>query len=435
MNTAVGPNVDAAFQDHSPHSATGLAPQPRHIEPVLYRGVPMSQDPVGATLRVLDFMRSCFWSLQEPYQTRESRKMQHENYRLAIRETRECVTLWRRPNIPIASVFFLALYEMSVNLESNDKTWQIHLDGLLTILQSRPRITNTRAEYEVSSSLIAAVEIFNCSANIWHSLAGFSISDSGKGWLAINLVVLQLRKLVTEFDVLFGRTSSPRKIDMQKLRKSFREVNQNLALLPSIINPRLTELKTIYGPGQGPDMSPEGTPKHPPFLDDCCQEPYSDAICTLIWNEYRTALIITSSVLLRTGAYLHSGSNYKQTKEYRDLSQTIHHAVDSICGSLPAHSPKTTLDQPVAILHGLLFLWPLHCASGAPGIAESQREWIRGILLSIGMQTHIPKALALAIDDGGPILSDILAGMILINAGLLDDREGVTRLPLLAVLR
>jgi hypothetical protein len=128
----------------------------------------------------------------------------------------------------------------------------------------------------------------------------------------------------------------------------------------------------------------------------------------VIGNEYRTLLIITSSLLLRSGGFLHpdtTSTDYRNTREYMDLSHSIKIAVDSICSSLYSYFGNYSKISPdarstaevgtIEVVCTLIAMWPLYCASKARGISVHQQEWIRNVLWNIGTRARIPKAMSL----------------------------------------
>lgn len=120
-----------------------------------------------------------------------------------------------------------------------------------------------------------------------------------------------------------------------------------------------------------------------------------------------TLLIITSSLLLKTGEYLCSstvGISYEKTKEHRDLSRLIQVAVDGICASTDVYLRNKSEGPPglhgtfevtsTEMLHALLAMWPLYCAYQARGISAHQQEWIRNVLWDVGAREYIPKLMS-----------------------------------------
>lgn len=116
-------------------------------------------------------------------------------------------------------------------------------------------------------------------------------------------------------------------------------------------------------------------------------------------------VIVTAILLLRSGEFLQSREDYKDAREYRDLSDTIQEAVDGICASVAYHLWGGTVD-PVSPSHiigvesnktarALLLLWPLYCASKSPGIKSTRQRWLKNALWYIGEGSKIPKAMAL----------------------------------------
>lgn len=99
---------------------------------------------------------------------------------------------------------------------------------------------------------------------------------------------------------------------------------------------------------------------------------YTDIWIASVWNNYRTARILTHA--LRTRCLLSLGL------DCRGSVQVVTRMVDEICASLPFHMRAGPLG-------GYFLLWPLMVAgiAGSAGIAgEERKKWINGRLEVIG---------------------------------------------------
>lgn len=118
---------------------------------------------------------------------------------------------------------------MIVNLNSADKTWQTHLSGLLTILQRIPDNT-TRC------TLTKAIKISDFVTNIHEALGSSTADDLQKACLLLDIVKLQLRKLVAEMDTITSNSPPTlRKLDMRKLQGSIKRIRKHLDLFPVVV--------------------------------------------------------------------------------------------------------------------------------------------------------------------------------------------------------
>jgi hypothetical protein len=119
---------------------------------------------------------------------------------------------------------------MMVNVDRNDKTWQIHLNGLLAMLHQSYEPT----EGNKAPPLLKACQIID-SPNIGEAVSALQVCDAEKVGILLDIAKLRLRSLNAEFVKLFASTSPPRKLDVQKLRPSIKELHDNLLLIPSML--------------------------------------------------------------------------------------------------------------------------------------------------------------------------------------------------------
>lgn len=122
------------------------------------------------------------------------------------------------------------------------------------------------------------------------------------------------------------------------------------------------------------------------------------------WNIFRTMTIICGLFLLRSGQFLDPDSGQIPSKKLKVLSQSVTEAIDGICASVPFFLSNGNLKsfqsfpfrdyRSVKTLHFLLLVWPLYVALQVPFVPESKLEWMRNMLLDLGIQGCIPKASA-----------------------------------------
>ena len=130
--------------------------------------------------------------------------------------------------------------------------------------------------------------------------------------------------------------------------------------------------------------------------------PPSQALLLTRWNDYHCLQLITADLLLSTGKFIHSGNNYEDTRECSIISSLIQEAGESICSAIPVileTMPIQETDQPndgmEVPIGGFLAFWPLCCALKSPKISQSQQDWIRRTLWSVGLKAFFPHASAL----------------------------------------
>lgn len=132
---------------------------------------------------------------------------------------------------------------MIVNLDPADQTWQIHLSGLLSILQQIPDNT-------VKLSLIKAVRISDSVTNVHKALESSTVDGLQRACLLLDIAKLQLRKLAPEIDAITRSSPPPlRKLDMQKLQVSIKRIHKHLDLFPIIIGDRFGSAMVLVGHG------------------------------------------------------------------------------------------------------------------------------------------------------------------------------------------
>jgi hypothetical protein len=135
---------------------------------------------------------------------------------------------------------------MVVNVDTLDKTWQIHLNGLLVILRQCRDLT---IEFK-PIPLLMAVQIMG-SQNVAETISTLPLSSVGKAGILLDFTKLRLRRLNTELNKLCEENTHPRKLDIQKIRRLAKELHDNLLLIPSMLP---EEQHTI--------MQPAGTGKN-----------------------------------------------------------------------------------------------------------------------------------------------------------------------------
>jgi hypothetical protein len=121
---------------------------------------------------------------------------------------------------------------MIVNIEAEDRTWQIHLDGLLGILEKPPFAQDTLLT-DVSDPLRVAIQISKFAGNAFGSFATHNMNSLDKGFFILDVAMLCLRPLASAIEDLL-QEATPRKIDIQKLRAFLRQIQKNLKLFPHV---------------------------------------------------------------------------------------------------------------------------------------------------------------------------------------------------------
>jgi hypothetical protein len=119
------------------------------------------------------------------------------------------------------------------------------------------------------------------------------------------------------------------------------------------------------------------------------------------WNDYNCLRLLIADLLVSAGEFIHPGDNYKETRECEILSSTISEAGQNIYSTIPAiletipiQEKHVGQDMKIPI-GGFLVLWHLCCILKSPKISQSQQNYIRETLWSIGSGACIPHASAL----------------------------------------
>lgn len=116
-------------------------------------------------------------------------------------------------------------------------------------------------------------------------------------------------------------------------------------------------------------------------------------------------LIVAIKMLLQVEQLLKSRDTMKASRQRRgllDKTLIAIESIDTLALSLIADvggqsvSPKEDQKPMAIVLSPLMTLvWPLYCASTAPGITATLRKHIKQLLQRIGEEARIPKALSL----------------------------------------
>lgn len=250
--------------------------------------------------------------------------------------------------------------EMTVNLDTEDKTWLVHLDGLLTMLRRCEPGSNEARRL----NLVEALHVLDNHATI----SSRSISPDGLARAVLLLEVLKLRlgKLASEASGMFRSGSRPRKLDVQKLKTGLKRVQRDSAVLPAMLDAH-------------------DFPHH-----DCKR------------NEHRALAIVAATLLLRCGEHLHLNGAYAGIAEYVSLNSSIERAAIEICNSLAFNlavisdgsNPQNGARGTFAAFQAM---WPLYSVYTSRTISPQLMERARSGLQRIGTDFKIPKALSLVI--------------------------------------
>ncbi|KZF25885.1 hypothetical protein L228DRAFT_279153 [Xylona heveae TC161] len=355
--------------------------------------VQISGDQALSTVNVI---QECLQWLGRREQSTGQRRALLAKYGAATRDLR--VTMSSSPYSPTLGIaaFLFTLYEMIVNIDSEDHTWQIHLGGLLNILSQLP---SYQGDDQVQSVQLA-IEIANSEGDPFQALASHDMGDIAKAFVILDIAMLRLRQVAEDLENLCQEVKTPRKLDVQKLRASIKHIQRNLNLFPKICQSLNFDIAEMH-------------------IDDIL----GNHLLLARVNDYHCLQIITSDLLVETGRYVYSNGSFEKSKEYSILYGIIHQATRSIRAAVPGVLHRTAAqtqdydNRPMKpLISGLLVVWPLCCCYKASELSLSQQDWIRDTLWSIGSDGFIPKASALAQSQGANAKwTDVLAGLLLVR--------------------
>jgi hypothetical protein len=249
-----------------------------------------------------------------------------------------------------------------------DRSWQVHCDGLLALISQR---THEQGVQSFATSNVCSDDV--CMLP--------SLADFDKAWRLLDTAKFQLKEIAPEMDSLLSGTRAPRKLDARKLHIAVKKIFKNLWLVSAVLSP---------------DSSPSRPHLRPSLPPTAAKQ-----------IEYRSLLIIMTDFLLKTGPVLHSsGQNYRQTKEFTRFFTVLQDSVDDICASVPAYfrpagtCPRELISPTLApdsahTMEATKWIWPLYCASKAACSPPALRQWIQEVLWTIGEQSSLPRAMAL----------------------------------------
>ncbi|KAI0174448.1 hypothetical protein BJ166DRAFT_512164 [Pestalotiopsis sp. NC0098] len=350
-------------------------------------------------------------TLQRQIQTRQERQVLFARYGQATRQLRKALECHFLPETMFLPVLLFSLYEMIVNIHSDDKTWHIHLDGLLHLIARSSVIRET-------AHLHTALKFMESDNHMSNNISAIAVEkDPSAAYLLLDVTKLRLRQIVPNIHELFEKSSKrPRKIDVQKFKVQIKKIFTDLELFPVMIS---------------------GYESH---------SEVHDTVAVRL-NEYRTLQIMTASFLFWSADFLHTTNDFHSTREFTNLYTVIQDAAKDIRSRTEPYINQLSSDMykqgqaPLQLFPSAsMLLFPLYCASRAPCLAEGERQWFTDSLGLLGSRAFIPKASALANEDTANDVpfrscgwglsyqswSDVLAGLLLLNPALLNSPCRIT---------
>lgn len=264
---------------------------------------------------------------------------------------------------------------MVVSTKLHDKTWRIHLNALLVLLHQNSSEQNS--ERRKRSPLQNAFQLLS-PQNVCNAISTLQLSNFDQASLLLDVAKLALRGLNNEFNKVFSNIRTPRNLDVQKLRRSIKEVYDNLALIPFTLG------REQYTARQ------EDTPA---------------SIQRLV---HKTLTLITSTLLYQTTTFLqhNSTSRTPKTPPLVEINGANQRQVESICSttyslistvrnsSRHVHKSCPSRPEPWRSIDPRVLgtIWPIYAASQL-SISVTSRNCAKELLWDIGALGNIPVAL------------------------------------------
>jgi hypothetical protein len=259
--------------------------------------------------------------------------------------------------------------QMTVASDWDDTTWQTHLDGYLGILSSSRQRTTGKAR---DSILTQALECAGDDATAQHYHSYGTMANIDKATLLLDVSKLRLRSLAQKLCMLLQRATPPRKLDVQKIQSSVKQIHADLLLITS-----------VKSPGK------------------------SNLACTTV-IEVAAVRVIAAGILVQCGQFLRATGLFNATRMYTKLTSSICVAADQICTTVAAmrlavvcpdtiDSNRGSTRPPLAatVVDALSVIWPLFVVGTTAHTDDTHRTWARNILLTLGDNARIPKAFHL----------------------------------------
>lgn len=251
---------------------------------------------------------------------------------------------------------------MVINDSPADRTWQTHVNGLLSLLA---HIRPTSGWYCFCNAMRNVR-----GDNNFQDVVALLTDPFEKISSVLDISMLRLYDLCLDAErLLFIRQGTPRQLDVKKVELAIKRLQRDLRVIR-------------------------------PMLNNCAGDKNIEGFLAFRWNQYRTLNIIIARILIRSKELLNSSNGYRDSKEFTILLKAVQHEVDELCSSVQSDArydgDSDTSSVPNSnLMRALSMVWPLQCALSAPGINEQQRLWISEKLWIIGERAFIPKAMSL----------------------------------------
>lgn len=198
---------------------------------------------------VFEAISDGLFTLQRQVQTCEERRLLFAKYGEATQQLRKSLDSYSVSESIILPVLLFSLYEvpkplilqfvnwaqfmrqMIVNIDADDKTWHIHLDGLLNLI-GRSSVTRETAHIH------RALEFVESDNYMSNNMSAIAVEkDPSAAYLLLDVTKLRLRQILPDIHELFEKSSKrPRKIDVQRIKVQIKKIFTDLELFPIMIS-------------------------------------------------------------------------------------------------------------------------------------------------------------------------------------------------------
>jgi len=259
--------------------------------------------------------------------------------------------------------------QMTVASDWDDDTWQVHLDGYLSLLQ---HASHDGFERSPTHLMEQALQFVRADAMETFSFDAATRNEVEKAILLLHILKLRLRVIVEDFCRLTQSVMRPRKLDMQRLRFLLQRLLDDLALLPTT-------------------------------------SPSIHIVSRTAQVEHATLRVVAGGMLIECGHILDSTGAFGTSCEYAKLSSSTRAATSEISGITAALDPGIGPKCMATVVRGhdvsqvaiastpMSAMWPLFAAGvwSSSCFDSGQRVQAREALFQIGKHCHIPRALHL----------------------------------------
>jgi hypothetical protein len=255
---------------------------------------------------------------------------------------------------------------MTVASDWDHDTWQVHLDGYLSLLQHASHDGFERSPIHLMEQ---ALQFVRADTVETFSFDAATRNDQEKAVLLLHILKLQLRVIVEDYCKLTESVMRPRKLDMQRLRFLLQRLLDDIALLPTTL-------------------------------------PLSNIVCRTAQLEHSTLRVVARGILIECGRLVDGTGAFDTSRECTKLKSLTRAAASETLGITATLYPNLGPNCMVTVARGqnvtrvairstpMSAIWPLFAAGvwSSSCFDSGQRVHAREALFQIGKYYHIPRA-------------------------------------------